>query len=145
LIKTLFKELFEVFMFPTSGQQVKCFFRNGFIAEGIVENWSAAGAQLKSLDEQSCLIINNPSSDIVMIKVSLKNRTINNLKNSIKIESVENMPATDPFSEEYNKSLVQLRKEKAEMERRIISEKLKEHRPSHGIGKVKYEQPGFNT
>lgn len=139
-------------MIPQMGQQVKCIFRNGVISEGIVESWQTHNVQLRSLDGKSILIITNPAEDIMLIKIVLENPS--NLEELPDIsqaidQTLENVPsqptiAINPYDADYNKSLAELRKERAEVERRIITEKLKEHRPSIGGGKVKYEQPGFN-
>lgn len=139
-------------MIPQIGQQVKCMFRNGFVSEGIVESWQTHNVQLRSLDGKSILIITNPAEDIMLIKIVLENPSnleeLPDISQAIDrtLANVSSQPtiAINPYDADYNKSLAELRKERAEVERRIITEKLKEHRSSIGGGKVKYEQPGFN-
>lgn len=124
-------------MTPTTGQHVKCILRNGAIAEGIVEEWYNNVVQLKSLDGESVLIITHPAEDIMLIKIILD-----------KPEEVEEVPeppqdlpalekrfeeareATDPHDIDSVKSLAELRIELNKQERRIIADKLREHRPT---------------
>lgn len=138
-------------MIPQSGQQIKCIFRNGATAEGIVDEWSEHTAKLRSLDGQSILIIMRPTEDIMLIKVLLSdNLKINaplptisqELEMQIDSQDEEESIPINPFNPDYNKKLVELRKELANQEKRIIVEKLREHRPSIGATKVKYEYPG---
>ena len=143
-------------MMPEIGQQVKCIFRNGASAEGIVEHWHLT-ARLRSVDGQSVLIITRPDDDIMMIKVLLGEAEDSTeapvvAPNQIELpfpkaepEKLEhNTSAVDPFNADYNKNLVDLRKELAVQEREIIANKLRAHRPTIGGAKVKYEQPGFS-
>lgn len=140
-------------MIPQPGQRVKCIFRNGVVAEGLVEEWFNNTAKLRSLDDQSILIITNPTADIMLIKIMLDNHpnlsdnTLPTITESIEQAQSNKSSETlvvDPYNPDYTKSLVDLRKELAEQSRRIIAEKLKEHRPTIGGGKVKYEYPGSN-
>lgn len=55
---------------PQKGQRVKCVFKNGMVVEGIVEQWEpTVTAVLKSLSDESILIIPRPLEDIMLIKV----------------------------------------------------------------------------
>lgn len=139
-------------MTPQVGQHVKCILRNGAIAEGIVEEWYNNIVQLKSLDGESALIITHPSEDIMLIKVFLEKAvepesegedlpSEEDVKN---FESSFDNPPVDYEKPDELKSLAQLRIEYAKQERKIIAEKLKEHRPSiPGPGKVQYGYPGL--
>lgn len=146
-------------MIPEIGQHVKCFFRNGASVEGIVDIWDVNTAKLRSFDGKSVLIISHPSEDIMMIKIVLEIKseyeyeeelpTISEaIQTQIELQFDGSPPATDevidPYSSNYNKNLVELRKDLAVQERRIIAEKLKEHRPTIGATKVQYEYPGPN-
>lgn len=51
------------------GKQVKVFFKNGFIAEGQVEEWSDTKAVLKTVNSQDQLIIYNVSENVVMVRI----------------------------------------------------------------------------
>lgn len=142
-------------MMPEIGQQVKCIFRNGACAEGIVEHWHLT-ARLRSVDGQSVLIITRPDDDIMMIKILLdqvedSDEVPEETSKQIELpftkgepEKLESTQPVDPFNPEYNKSLVDLRKELALQEREIMANKLRAHRPTIGGVKVKYEQPGFS-
>lgn len=57
-------------MIPQKGQRIKCVFKNGMVVEGIVEQWvQSVTAVLKSLSDESILIIPRPLEDIMLIKV----------------------------------------------------------------------------
>lgn len=138
-------------MTPQPGQHVKCILRNGAMAEGIVEEWFGNVVQLKSLDGESVLIITHPAEDIMLIKIILDKKP----------EEEQNLPTEegadefvkqfaeadashDPTNPDDRKSLAELRIELIKQERKIIAEKLKNHRPSSGPGKVQYGYPGLN-
>jgi len=139
-----------------SGKHVKIILRNGAMAEGIVEEWYASEVKLKSLDGESILIITHPAEDIMLIKVFLEkdpeleepeepedDGPSEEEANAFASQFEEAADKTDPFDPERNMSLAQLRIEKMKAERRIIAEKLKNHSPSTGPGKVQYGYPGL--
>jgi len=143
-------------MTPRTGQHVKVLLRNGTLVEGLVEEWFNNHVQLKSLDGESVLILTRPEEDIMLIKIlldKLPEKTA--LKNpddyrSSKEDadhfcsSFDNPLVTDYNNPDEVKSLAELRIELAKQERRIIAEKLREHRPSiKGAGKVEYGYPGL--
>lgn len=139
-------------MTPKVGQHVKCILRNGALAEGIVDEWYNNIVVLQSLDGESVLIITHPAEDIMLIKILL-DRVPEELspkepddygptKEDVDCSSFEE-PAVDYNKPDELKSLAELRIEKAKQERRIIAEKLKEHRPSIKGGKVEYGYPGL--
>jgi hypothetical protein len=138
-------------MIPKTGQHVKIILRNGAMAEGILEEWFANEVQLKSLDGESILIITHPNEDIMLIKVFLEKKPEEDESAPTEEEAdafasqFEDAPdeKTDPFDPMKNMSLAQLRIEKMKQERKIIAEKLKDHSPSTGPGKVQYGYPGF--
>lgn len=133
-----------------SGKHVKIILRNGAMAEGTVEEWYANEVKLKSLDGESILIITHPAEDIMLIKVFLE-------KESEEEENLLTEEDADEFAEQFTeaeathdptdpdsrKSLAQLRIEMIQQERKIIAEKLKNHSPSTGPGKVQYGYPGL--
>jgi hypothetical protein len=127
-------------MTPQTGQHVKVILRNGAIAEGIVEEWLANTVQLKSLDGESILIITHPTEDIMLIKVMLDKPEEVEVEPESTQEEVRDFDSqfqeaaktTDPNDVDAVKSLAQLRIELNKQERRIIAEKLKDHRPSKG-------------
>lgn len=151
-------------MTPKEGQHVKCILRNGAVAEGIVEEWYNNVVQLKSLDGESVLIITHPAEDIMLIKILLDMPKIDlplvdevtdtisvetssgyrHVKEEIsdlesKIQKANDLPSDDPTR---LKTLAQLRVMKAEQEKKIISEKVRNHYPNE-VRKVDYGQPGF--
>lgn len=57
-------------MIPKEGDHVKCVFRNGMVIEGIVEKWiPTVTAVLRSLEDNSTLIITKPTDDIMLTKI----------------------------------------------------------------------------
>lgn len=145
-------------MTPQTGQHVKCILRNGAIAEGIVEEWFANTVQLRSLDGESILIITHPAEDIMLIKIILDKAkeieadpdpgpTLEEVRD-FESQFQEAADATDPHDIDQVKSLAQLRIELNKQERRIIAEKLKEHRPSGSLYKpntTPYHYPSVVT
>lgn len=137
-------------MTPQTGQHVKCILRNGAIAEGIVEEWFANTVQLRSLDNESILIITHPSEDIMLIKIVLekKEESEEPVPTESEVREFEShfqevADKTDPNDVDQIKTLAQLRIELNKQERRIIAEKLREHRPGGTIPAVKnYNYPG---
>jgi hypothetical protein len=128
-------------MTPQPGQHVKCILRNGALAEGIVESWLVDEVQLKSLDGESILIITRPTEDIMLIKILLEipkeneeQLEVHSIDEEIKSDLKEKVElateAMDPTNIESIKTLAELKIELAKQERKIIAEKLREHRPS---------------
>lgn len=143
-------------MTPQTGQHVKIILRNGAMAEGTVLEWYANEVQLKSLDGESILIITHPTEDIMLIKVSVEQEKseVEKIADRIRAKKVDPQTdleqqfeiahqATDPHDIDGVKSLAQLRIDLAKEERRIIAEKLKDHQPNMGPGKVQYGYPGL--
>lgn len=139
-------------MMPQPGSRVKIFFKGSMNAEGIVESWGQK-AVLKSLEDDSILIIQNTSEDIVAIKVygsAVPNKKQEKPNKEIK-ESLQKKQEIDKefdkvLSSESNdmrlNSLVELRKLQSIQDKKIISEKLKEH-SIVDAKPVTYEQPRF--
>jgi len=146
------------------GQCIKILFRNASAAEGIVESWENDDYVLKSFDGKSFLIVQSPKEDIMAIKVmtvyleddqDLKEIPKENLsivgdaalRKDIG-EIITSVALKQPViseSDEQNiriKKLVDLRIAEAEAERKIISEKLKDHSISE-TRNVEYGLPQF--
>lgn len=126
-------------MIPQKGNHIKCLMRNNSVLEGIVELWSNEQSILRSLDNLSLSIIQNPAQDIVVIKIVLK--TPIQMKNDLELK----------FDEEYNKTsnddlrlknLVDLKNLLNTQEKKIVAEKLKDHHIGE-VKKINYGQPGF--
>src|SRR5271166_640284 len=58
-------------MIPEKGQHVKCFMRSTMVLEGIVQEWADTQIVLKSIDDESILIVHHPADDIILTKVML--------------------------------------------------------------------------
>lgn len=136
-------------MTPEVGQHVKCFLRNSTVLEGKVENWTKDEVVLKSLDDQSILIIHRPLEDIMMTKVVLielsqivedKIKSIPESQEKIKhkLHEVLAEPSEDP--EIQKKSIAELRAMVIEQDKKIITQKQQVHFPTSGTPSTKYRQ-----
>lgn len=144
-------------MTPVKNQWVKVIFRNSAQAEGYVEFWSDTKAILRSDEGLSLLIIQDVTADIMAVKVYPEDAVHQppGEEPKVVVEEVQRKEELDvefektreTRMEEYlkAKTLIELRKLQAEQDRKIISEKLKDHVPSTMVAsKVqKYELPGF--
>lgn len=128
---------------PQTGQHVKIVFRNGTVTEGIVEEWFNNVIYLKALDGESKLIITNPEQDIMLIKVWDEKAPEVEPKEPEPVDLPTEEEAKewashfqevaethDPYNPDDRKTLAELKIELAKQERKIIAEKLREHRPS---------------
>lgn len=130
---------------------VKILLRNNTIVEGIVQDWSNI-VKLKSVDDQSYMIILHPEEDIILIKVFLVNSLVEKIKTISKddLEEVKTeldqrfqqtieQPSDAP---ERSKSLAELKILLAQQERQIVANKLKQHHIGE-TKKVEYGYPRF--
>ncbi len=132
-------------MIPQKGQHVRCVLSNNLIIEGIVDSWEDEKSVLKSLDGESVSIIQNTSRDVVLVKIILKEykkpaeRIV--IKNELekKFDEEKKKPIQDDLR---LKNLAELKVLMIEQEKKIISEKLKDHHISD-IKKASYGQPKF--
>ena len=119
-------------MIPEKGQHVKCFMRSTMVLEGIVEEWSDTQVVLKSLADQSVLIIHRPNEDIAVTKVVLEEPQekpkleLPEIKQAVKDKLEEVLNSTDD-AELDKMNIQQLRQLVAEQEKKIISDKIKDH------------------
>jgi sRNA-binding regulator protein Hfq len=139
-------------MTPQMGQRVKVLFRNGTLVEGTVEDWLDNYVQLKSITDESVIIISHPAEDIMLVKIF-----------PLQTEEKEEEPVSEPPSENEaeaefrafydqprrsaydlsaNRTLAELHAMRAEEERQIISRKLKSHYPSQ-VKRPAYGYPRF--
>lgn len=120
------------------GQHIKILLTNNNLIEGIVEEYNDKLIKLKSLDDESFLFIHHPTRDIVMTKLVLKDivRHVSPEKIEDEIQEVIQSPSSDLRI----KKLAELRVELAEQEKRIVSEKLRDHQISSPFP-VNYKSP----
>ena len=123
-------------MKPIKGQSVKCFLQSSIILEGIVEEWSDEQVILKSIGEKNLIIIHRPNVDIMVTTVLLvPSEPVKELP-EIKKQILNKLKETLESSEDdvKDKNLKQLRKLVIEQEKKIISDKQKEHTSSSQAG-----------
>jgi hypothetical protein len=134
-------------MMPEKGQHVKCLLRGNTLAEGTIEEWRDNVVKLLSLDEKSLLIIHHPQDDIILTKIILCDVVVD-AKDKIvakqseleeQFQQVYEQPSGDDLR---TKSMVELKSLMAAQEKKIIAEKLKDHKIAE-VKEVKYGYPGF--
>ena len=136
------------------GQHVKCFLRSGMVLEGIVEESTGAQVVLRSINDQSLMIIHRPSEDIMLTKLmpepeftetveaepEPKPQSPSDRQVQIKAKLHEALEAEDPVLQ--NMSLEELRQLVVEQERQIIAQKKREHFGVPGAAKMtQYSNP----
>ncbi len=148
-------------MIPNVGQHVKCVMRSAsLILEGSVEEWSDSQVVLKSLDDESLMIIHRPKEDIMITKImaekniseepeeeiskkeTSKERLDAQPKELIKEKLAEVLePTGDEDLDKLN--IEQLRKLVNEQEKQMIVQKKKEHFGTPGAPKrsIQYSNP----
>lgn len=139
-----------------SGAHVKLLLIGGGYVEGIVEEWGTT-VKLKSIAEESILIIHHPERDIVVTKFfDQKNEDIveANVNDDVEEEIIQAKPIyvlEKEFEETYDlpsdddlriKKLSELRIELNNQERKMIADKLKDQKIEK-VKKVEYDYPGF--
>lgn len=137
------------------GQYVKLFLRNGMALEGIVEESTGAQVVLRSINDQSLMIIHRPSEDIMLTKVMVNAEMVaepdpkpepkpvpelSEMQVKIKEKLQEVQQISDPDLQ--NMSIADLRALVIEQEKQIIAQKRKEHFGSPGAAKLtQYSTP----
>ena|SRR5258706_10131211 len=124
-------------MIPQKNQHVKCFMRSGMVLEGIVEEWTEAQVVLKSIDDQSLMIVHRPIDDIILTKIILRApKIIPQLKEGIKNKLQEIQQTEDPDLNK--KNITELQQMVIEHDKQIILNKRKEHFGSQNSGLTHY-------
>lgn len=137
-------------MIPTKDQYVKIIFKNSTQADGFVEEWSDQKAILRSQDGKSLLIIPDILTNVLAIKVYLESPQPAHVKVEAALRKKEELNHSFENSKKENyddgylkaKTLLELRKLQAELDKKIVSEKLKDHTFSQ-MKVPKYELPRF--
>ena len=137
-------------MIPKKDQHVRCVLRNNLIIEGTVDSWSDAKSVLRSLDGSSVSIIQHTAQDIVVVKIILQ-EPVKEKKEPIQARVEAKTELEKKFDEVYQspsdnelrvKNLAELKTLMNEQERKIISERIKNHQATD-VRKVTYGQPEF--
>lgn len=132
------------------GYQVKIMFRNGTSVEGIIYRWEEDEYVLRSVDGESILYIQDPVQDIMAIKVIVSKQQEHSTNTKLplnkmqdQIEEIAKNIIKEPNDRDNKiRTLAELKIAQAEAERKIISEKLKDHHIGE-TRKVAYGLPGF--
>lgn len=120
-------------------KHVRVVFRNGTIIEGIVKEWVSNYVELRSLSDESIMIIAHPEEDIMLIKV-LPDKPVKEPKSAVEemadkirakaAEIVENPPQTEEQAELQQKSIAELKRMVTEQDRKMIRKRIRDHYPS---------------
>jgi hypothetical protein len=146
-------------------KHIKLVFKNGTVAEGIVQSWTKENATLQSIHDGSQIIVMHPEKDIQMIKIMpdhVEDQTLaptneeivvqqeqpyDAIKENIreKVREIQTAVAEniDP-NDLQSKSIEELRKMVVEQDRQIIANKIRQHFPSGSVGKTNFVSP-FGT
>jgi hypothetical protein len=145
-------------------KHIKLVFKNGTVAEGIVQSWTKENATLQSIYDGSQIIVMHPEKDIQLIKVMPDNveqiveepvapyeENADAVKENIR-EKVREIQAEAAAAMEDNinpndlnsKSIEELRKMVILQDRQIIANKIRQHFPSGSVGKTNFVSP-FGT
>ena len=137
-------------MKPLKGHKVKILFRNGAVESGVVEAWTDKEAILRSNESNNILIIQNITQDVMAIKVILEddiknninsipeNKNINLIQNEHREMSQEDKKEYIPDINLRAKKLIELRNEKALLEKEQVKKTL---RANNGIKDIQYDLP----
>ncbi len=145
-------------MIPTKDQYVKVIFKNSAQADGFVEKWTDKKAVLRSPDGKTVLIIQDVTADIMAVKVFLEPMPQASICEP-PIEDVDqedDQPTSDELEDDFEevlretkieeylkaKTLIELRRLQAEQDKKIISQKIKNHLPTQ-VKVPSYELPRF--
>lgn len=147
-------------MIPKDNDHVKVLFRNGTLIEGIVLEWYGNYAVLKSIVDESTMIITNPDEDIMLIKIippkdETKTIPLDGPRSPEEVfrdppkwappagrNTEDKTPENNPFDVDRNKTLAELHAMKAQEERDIIAKKLRTHFPTT-VRRPEYGQFGL--
>ncbi len=137
---------------------VKVLLTNNIIMEGLVKEWGDESINLLSLNGNHNSIIFNPAQNIIAVKIiHSKPENINSEDedfSELQTSSLEenNQSLEEKFEQTYNepsenndlrlKKLSDLRVELAKQDKKIISEKLKDHNVG-GVKMVQYGSPNI--
>jgi sRNA-binding regulator protein Hfq len=134
-------------MTPTIGQHVKCFFRNGTLIEGIVEEWSNTGVSLCSISDQSLILILHPMEDLMMIKILAdKSESLQSteepdqapsLQDQIRTQLQNITPTEDPDLQKL--SIAELKRLADQQDKQMITNKIRQHFPAGS------QKPNYTT
>jgi sRNA-binding regulator protein Hfq len=132
-------------MEPQVGQFVKLIFRNGTLMEGIIQQWSNLKSVLKSESSDDLLVILNTEQDLLAYKIIVSYLSPREVPLRLsqleqQFEEVYQQPSADELRLQ---SLAQLKTAMIQQEKKIVSNRLKQHIPTQTISKVQYGNP-FN-
>lgn len=145
-------------------KHIKLVFKNGTVAEGIVQSWTKENATLQSIHDGSQIIVMHPEKDIQLIKIMSDNvesqtdlvaapeQPIDTVKENIR-EKVREIQAEAAAAMEENidpnnlqsKSVEELRKMVILQDKQIIANKIRQYFPSGSAGKTTNFVSPFGT
>jgi hypothetical protein len=124
-------------MIPQKGQYVKAIFYNSIQVEGFVQEWSDKQATLKTDDGRSFFCISNVQ-DVMAVKIMIEEIASPPKQLYVLEQEFQEVQALPSKESLRIKKLAQLKKMMIEEEKKIVSNKIREHIPSSGIKGVQY-------
>jgi hypothetical protein len=123
-------------MEPKANQFVKLIFRNGMQMEGVVISWSSAESVLKAVDGVNFLVISQTEQDVMAYKIVSNYIRPEEMPKKFdelisQFEEVYQQPSNDDLR---TKKLAQLKIAMIDQEKKIVSQKLKNHTASQTMG-----------
>lgn len=120
-------------MIPNTNNIVKIHFKSGLQLTGKVEKWAESEAILISSDGECRIIIPHPSDDIVAIlilpdRANIKQKIVAKEEEKVILEKKLEETLKEPSGDNLRvKKLAELRILLAEQDKKIITDKLKDH------------------
>lgn len=114
-------------------KHVKVVFRNGTVVEGIVKEWVSNYVEIRSLSDESIMIIAHPEEDIMLIKVlpdkpaAEESEAAEKQQIREKVAEVLESPQTEEQAGLQQKSIAELQRMVAEQDRKLIRRRIRDH------------------
>lgn len=114
-------------------KHVKVVFRNGTVVEGIVKEWVSNYVEIRSLSDESIMIIAHPEEDIMLIKVlpdkpaTEESEATEKQQIREKVAEVLESPQTEEQAGLQQKSIAELQRMVAEQDRKLIRRRIRDH------------------
>lgn len=129
-----------------SGTFIKVFFKGGLSAQGTVVDCSESSLLLKAESCEDLLFINNPTEDLLMIRIFVQKSDQpdqQSVDKPIDHNRSEFQPEQNLDIKNRSIKLVDLKLKQVEQERKNVSEKMKSFEPTPTTKLIEYGQPKF--
>ncbi|MCZ2224594.1 MAG: hypothetical protein LC122_13295 [Chitinophagales bacterium] len=128
-------------MIPKKGDRVEIYLKSNLCISGLVKTWTRKKIILESIKDKSTIVFVS-IVEIIFYKI-FYNEADSKVKEESKMVEQKQENIVDQIINDHNKSLVELRAEEAKVDKKIISEQLKDLTFSR-VGNVRYGTPDFS-